>query len=142
MASSAAFDSGRYGGEKAWIERQMIIIIKAAMHGRPAKIMQAQKAVDGNPEKPEMIVPALPRNHALALSALMSLAKLKGYIVDKKQGVSAKLDLSKLPPAQLQAVLTGHLNELDPAARQQIEAIAAGEFEADFESLETPESAE
>lgn len=114
----------------------MVIIIKAAMHGRPAKVIEASAG------KPAVIEPAINRNHALALSALMSLAKLKGYIVDKKQGVSAKLDLSKLPAAQLHAVLTGHLNELDPAARAQIEAIAAGEFEAEFESLESSESSE
>ena len=119
--------SGDYSyGSKAWIERQLIVIAKAAMHGRPEKPIGGPTAASG------ASVEAIPRNHPLALQALMALAKLKGYITEQRRSVSAKLDLTKLTPAELQAVLTGHLADLDPAARRQIESIAAGEYEADL----------
>jgi hypothetical protein len=64
------------------------------------------------------------RNHTLALSALMSLARLRGYIVDKK--INGKIPFDKLSPADLRAVLVGHLAELDPDSRREVESIAAG----------------
>lgn len=73
--------------------------------------------------------PSLDRNLSVALAALMHLARLKGYVVEKKQTLAGKVDLSKLGSSDLRAVLTGHLAELDPDSRRQIELIAAGESE-------------
>lgn len=73
--------------------------------------------------------PALDRNLSVAMAALMHLARLKGYVVEKKQTLAGRVDLGKLGAADLRAVLTGHLNELDPDSRRQVEAIAAGDVD-------------
>lgn len=72
------------------------------------------------------VLPAQPRNHQLALTGLMSLAKLKGYIVDRQQRMSARLDLNKLSSKELNDVLSAQVNALSPGARQQVEDILEG----------------
>lgn len=86
------------------------------MRGRPAGLDPA-------------IEPVLPRNPQLAVTAIMALGRLKGWIVEKRQGINARLDLSKLSPADLRAMLTTHLDQLDPASRAQVESIAAGGYD-------------
>ncbi len=101
-------------GSKHWIENQIVIVIKMALHGRPAT------NVSSNPQ------PAILRNPSLALSALMNLAKLKGFIVEKRQSLAGKIDLNKLSPADLKATLAGALDQLTPGERAKIIEIAAG----------------
>lgn len=110
--------NGNYAyGSKAWCERQLVIVIQGAMRGRGAG--------------PDCAVqPVQPRNYAMAVQAVMALARLKGYIVERKQSIGAKIDLSKLSQAELSQYLSASLSELDPAARRQIEAITAGDDDA------------
>lgn len=106
-------------GSKGWIEDQLVVVVKMALRGRPAS------QVPSNPQ------PAIPRNPALAVSALMSIARLKGYIVEKKQSLAGKLDLGKLSPADLRAVLEGSLDQLAPGERQRLIGIADGTIDAE-----------
>lgn len=111
-------------GTKPWAEAQLVVIAKAGMHGRPAKI---------HPTNPQ---PAITRNFALAIQAITTLARLKGWIVERKSSLTGKLDLSKLSPADLRATLSAHLDQLDPSSRAQIESIAAGEYDSEAETLD------
>lgn len=74
----------------------------------------------------EIVDPRQPRNHTLALSGLMQLARLKGFIVEKKQSLNAKVDMSRMSAADLKATLEGTLDQLAPGERQRILEIAAG----------------
>jgi hypothetical protein len=74
----------------------------------------------------------------LMLSGLMQFAKFKGWIVDRKQVASAKLDFGKVSRADLDAMLGQHLRALDPGARSQLERLAAGELAAADGESETP----
>ncbi len=115
-AKQLADGSWEYGS-KQWAELQLVVIIKAGMHGRPAKI---------HPTNPQ---PAIERNFPLAIQAITTLGRFRGWIVERKTSLQGRVDLSKLSPAELQSMLTGHLDQLDPASRQQIESIAAGELD-------------
>ena len=101
-------------GSKGWIENQLIIVVKMALHGRPPS------ATPSNPQ------PMIERNPALAVQALMQLARLKGYVVEKKQSLAGKIDLSKLPPADLKALLESSADSLAPGERQRLMDTAAG----------------
>ncbi len=111
-------------GTKPWAEAQLVIIAKAGMHGRPAKI---------HPTNPQ---PAIERNFPLAIQALTTLARFRGWIVERKTSLQGKIDLSKLSAPELQAMLAGQLDQLDPAARAQIESIAAGEYDVDADPID------
>lgn len=100
-------------GSKLWIENQIVIVIKMAMHGRPPT---------NTPSNPQ---PRIERNPVLALSSLMQLAKLKGYVIEKKQ--SLKMDLGKLSAADAKATLDGMLDQLSPGDRARILEITSGE---------------
>lgn len=99
---------------KQWVESKMIQVVTMALRGRPANLHP------GNPQ------PRIERNPALAITALMSLARLKGYIIEKKQSLAGKVDLGKLAPADLRAVLEGSLDQLAPGERQRLLEIASG----------------
>lgn len=92
----------------------MIIVVKMALHGRPAS---------NTPSNPQ---PRIDRNPTLAITALMSLSRLKGYIIEKKQSLAGKMDLSKLSPADLRTVLEGMSDQLAPGERQRFMDIASG----------------
>ncbi len=103
-------------GSKAWAERNVISVIKIGMRGRAAGLDPT-------------VEPAIARNPQLVLQGVAMLARLKGWIVERKTSLQGRVDLSKLSPAELQSMLTGHLDQLDPASRAQIESIAAGELD-------------
>jgi hypothetical protein len=65
----------------------------------------------------------------LRLKLLLAHAKIRGWIVDKKQIAKATLHLGRVSRADLQAMLLDQLNQLAPGGRARIEAIAAGEDE-------------
>ena len=74
-------------------------------------------------ESKPVAVPFRVPNHALALTALNSLAKLKGYVVDKSQKLSAKVDLTSMSPTQLRELFSQHLNDLSPGAQAKLKAL-------------------
>lgn len=121
-------------GSLAWIESQVMMVIRTALHGAEAvgTPAHAEKTGKGKAAKEELVPasedyqPAMPRDHSRALTALMHLAKLKGYIIEKKQSTNANIDLTKLTRAELGRALDGHLDKLAPGERQRIEAIADG----------------
>lgn len=82
------------------------------------------------------------RQVTAAVSVLNSVAKLKGYIVDKSTKLNAKVDLNRLPPGQVRDHFSKALNDLTPNARAKIEAITATLDEADEDAPEDPETAE
>lgn len=110
-------------GSKAWCERQVIIVIQGAMRGRNAGPDPAMQ-------------PVQPRDYRLAITGVMTLARLKGYIVEQKRSLAAKVDLSQLPAGDLQALLKSQLDQIDPASRAQIESMAAGDYDATAEPLD------
>lgn len=89
----------------------MMMIINGAMNGLPERY-----ADDGT-----VVEQRIPRNHSLAGNMLMNLARLRGYVVDQKKTLSAKLDLSKLSGPEISELLGSKLNELEPGARARIE---------------------
>ena len=58
----------------------------------------------------------------LRLKLLLAHAKLRGWIVDKKQVARASIDLGGLSPEDIQANLGQYLDALEPGARREIEA--------------------
>lgn len=101
-------------GSKQWLEDQLVIAIDMGLRGRPAS---------ARPQNPQ---PLIPRNPALAVTAIMALARLKGFIIEKKQSFKAAVDLSKMSPADLNATLVAMADQLAPGERQRILEIAAG----------------
>jgi hypothetical protein len=63
----------------------------------------------------------------LRLKLLLAHAKIRGWIVDKKQIAKATLQLGTVSRADLQGMLLDRLNQLAPGERARLEAIAAGE---------------
>ena len=61
-------------------------------------------------------------NMELRLKLLMSHAKLRGWIVDRKQIDKRSVDLSLVGSAELQEHLSGVLDTLEPGARREIDA--------------------
>ena len=101
---------------RIWTEVQMVRIIKDAMNGVPEKLAPDGKVTD----------PGIPRDRSLARLAIMDLAKLKGYVVERKLVDSRKIDLGKIGPAELSAMLDAQLVELAPGERARIKEIARG----------------
>lgn len=62
-----------------------------------------------------------------AVTALMSIARLRGYVVERKQIKTATIDLNKLSRSELSSVLDQHLGTLSPASRRRIQQITAGD---------------
>jgi hypothetical protein len=105
-------------GSKAWIEARLISIAKAAQSGLPAKTQHKHgKATEQ---------PAVKRDLALAVQALMSVARLNGHIVEKKQTLAGKVDLNKLRGPQLQELLASSLDQIAPGERQRIQRLVQG----------------
>jgi hypothetical protein len=74
----------------------------------------------------------------LRLKLILAHAKLRGWIVEKKQVQKATLDLGKLEGkagaagrAQLMEAFERHLNALAPGARTRLRAIASGADESE-----------
>jgi len=57
----------------------------------------------------------------LRIKALMAHAKLRGWIIDRKQTQRVPADLSQISPEDLSAHLAGALDVLEPGARRAIE---------------------
>ena len=70
-------------------------------------------------------------NVELRLKLLTAHARYRGWIVDRKQVASAKLDFGRMSRAELDALLEQELPKLDPAMQERIKRIAAGELDAD-----------
>ena len=101
---------------KAWIEAQMV--------------MQYRRVSSGVPDD------ALARQVTTSVGVLMNLAKLKGHIIDKSSKLSAKIDLTKLPRAQVAKMIGSALGELSPDAQRRIQAIQAGLADHDAETID------
>lgn len=102
-------------------------IIHHALVGMPERRETRIESVKGRDVETEIIVEqSQPRNHQLAMNALMNLARLKGYVVEQKKSVSAKLDMSKMNHLEIREMLGAKLNELEPGARAKIERLAEG----------------
>jgi hypothetical protein len=116
LLSLQSQETEAFGGiaTRAWIESQMVIIIRHAMHGRPE-----YKGTKGRPGRAEV-----PPDHNLARLALMDLARMKGMIVEKKQTakLSIKADATgNVDPEAMKAHLANYLDQLEPGARKEIE---------------------
>jgi hypothetical protein len=91
---------------KAWIETQLVTIIRGAMR----------------PQEPGAIRP----DYATAGLNLMRLAQLRGYVVTRSANIDGRVDFGKVSNTQLSAALEGYTNMLDPEMRERIRALAAG----------------
>jgi hypothetical protein len=69
----------------------------------------------------KVLVQGTPRDRALARQALMDLARLKGYIIERKLTAAAKMSLG-----DLNAMLEGALVELAPGEKARMRALARG----------------
>ena len=101
---------------KIWIECQLVRIARDSMDDVPAQI-------DSNGK---VLVPGVPRDRVLARQALMDLARLKGYIVERKLTAAAKMSLGNVGMSELNAMLDGVLLELAPGERARIKELARG----------------
>lgn len=109
----------------------MIKIIGVAMYGLPPqkRLIASAKNPESNDPRvkyEEITLPGMNRNHELAARVLMDFSRLRGYIVEKKQSLSAHADLSKMGKAELTTTLSAMLDQLAPGERQRILDIAAG----------------
>jgi hypothetical protein len=116
LLSLQSQETEAFGGiaTRAWIESQMVVIIRHAMHGRPE-----YKGTKNKPGRPEILP-----DHNLARLALMDLARMKGMIVEKKQTakLSIKADATgNVDPEAMKAHLANYLDQLEPGARKEIE---------------------
>lgn len=122
-------------GSKQWIANQITVIIRTAMVDTPAKLIP-QRVQRNGVIVPEHVREKSNRNHALALSACLGLARLNGHIIEKKQSIAGKVDLSKLPPDQLRALLSATADQLAPGERQRLMDSADG-LTIDLTSIES-----
>jgi len=106
---------------RPWLEAQMTQVIVDAMYGIPA-----EAGPDG-----KLLAPATPKDRQLARLAIMDLCRIKGYIIERKQVDSRRLDLGKVSHAELSAMLDAQLGELAPGERAKIKAIARGRQHSD-----------
>jgi hypothetical protein len=93
----------------------MVRIIKDAMEGVPANPDQ-----DGGDSK------GVPPNRELAERALMNLSRLKGWIVERKQTLNARVSSGPGANVELAAMLEDHLVNLPAAERAKIKRLAQG----------------
>ena len=93
-------------------------------------VMQYRRVSSGVPDD------ALARQVTTSVGVLMNLAKLKGHIIDKSSKLSAKIDLTKLPRAQVAKMIGSALGELSPDAQRRIQAIQAGLADHDAETID------
>jgi len=101
---------------RMWAECQLVRIVQDSMEVHFAEYDEA-----GN-----QISPFVGADRARAESAVMNLARLKGWIVERKQSMSAKVDLGQVGSQQMSAALDAALLDLAPAERARVKAIAAG----------------
>lgn len=87
-----------------WIEAVLVQIIEASMLGD----------INGKGDK---------RNLGLARAAAMDLAKLKGFIVERKQIAKATVRLDAMNRDQLRNHLATMLDELEPGARAELRRV-------------------
>ena len=84
-------------------------------------------------------------NVELRLKLILAHAKLRGWIVDRRQVSKASIDVSKLlhrasgaaDRAQLLEAFAGMLNQLQPGARKRLEAIAAAKPDPEVVDVES-----
>jgi len=127
-----------YGQNKSiasaeWIEMQLVRIVETAMANDVFEIERSDTA-DDVARKQE----ASCRSLNLARLACMDLAKLKGYIVEKKAVARANIKLEGLTREQLREHLAGMMEELEPGARSEIRRLIAS---STIGSLETSPTA-
>jgi hypothetical protein len=95
---------------REWIEAQFVITLDRVSRGLETGDM------DSNARE----------NARLMISGLMQFAKFKGWIVDRKQLATAKLDLRNVPSADLHALFGEYLEALEPGEQERLRRIAAG----------------
>jgi len=103
---------------RVWVECQMVRIIKDAMEGIPG--VPDQDGGDSPASK------GVPPNRELAERALMNLSRLKGWIVERKQTVNARVSAGASASVELAAMLEDHLTNLPAAERAKIKRLAQG----------------
>lgn len=118
--------SGGGVATRNWIESQMAFIVRQALFSPVAL----------DPGTGEKIRDARPADLALALNALNSLAKFKGYIVDKSSRLTSKLDLGKLPSHQVQAAIAQQMESLSPGQRDRLKALQSGSEPLTIDALD------
>jgi hypothetical protein len=77
-------------------------------------------------------------NARLMISGLMQFARFKGWIVDRKQVATAKLDLRNVPSADMHALFGEYLEALEPGEQERLRGIAAGEDDLASNGSGTP----
>lgn len=102
---------------RAWAELQIIRIIRDAVDG-----VKGELGPDGK------VVGSIAPDRQLARAALMDLARLRGWIVQKKEVDErrATIDLGKLGASDLRGALDAMTARLSPGARRRVESLAAG----------------
>lgn len=106
----------RDGGitSKLWAELQLVRIARDAIEGVPDKLRP-----DGTLAK------GMEPNHDRAITAVNSICKLKGYIVDRKQTLSGRIDLGSASGQALPGMLDDALGELSPEQASRIRELTA-----------------
>lgn len=126
---------------KAWIETQLVTIIRNALNPAPKEIEEIVQPAKPDMGPPQIVTKKIDRDPdpSLARLALMDLARLKGYLIDRKEIETRKIDLRLMDRTELSAQLTSYLQQLSPAQRERIQAIASGAdlIEGSVEVLES-----
>ena len=103
----------REGGivSKVWAECKLVWIANRCLAGRPAILDESGKT----------LVPAVDPDYSQAQSAIMNLARLRGWIIERKQSLNAKVDLGK---SDLESMLDQQLANLPAEARARVRQLA------------------
>ena len=97
---------------RAWVETQLIIIIKAALYGSPSVTMP-----DGR------TLPELPRNHVHAAKVIMDLARIKGMVVERKLAMNTNANLGSVSRQDVMGSVGKLLDALEPGQRAKIQRL-------------------
>jgi|HubBroStandDraft_6_1064221.scaffolds.fasta_scaffold119768_2 hypothetical protein len=103
-------------GSVTWVESTLIRIVECAMFSDTSQIADAP-AADA----------AKRANLNLARLAVMDLAKVKGYIVERKLSARIAPSLATMTRDQLRTHLATMMDELEPGARAEMRRLLASQ---------------
>lgn len=102
--------------DKVWAELILLKVVKSGLEGEAALIEE-----DGT-----VLRPGVPPDRELVLAALNQLGKIKGWVVERKQIMNARLDYGKVSQDTLTGLLADQLGILSPEQQEQVRTLANG----------------
>lgn len=103
--------------DRVWGELVLLRMVKSGLEGEVAV-----EDADG-----KVVRPGCPPDRELVMSAFAQLSKIKGWIVERRATMNARVDYNQLGAGQLEGLLGERLGMLSPEQQATVQALAAGQ---------------